>query len=139
MHIFLSTLFGGVVCLPDFFLLILFIPILHCFVVQNFRELKFPVLRSCLFFLPGFLLLCVLWQYVVAIYFLFYLLFLYPSFFLTFYVVFPLFAFWPILQCPTILLVLLFFLVLPCAYASWAVHECMGEPDRSLHPQYSPK
>ena len=103
------------------------------------RELKFPVLRSCLFFLPVFFLLCVLWHYIVVICFLLYLLFLHPSFFWTFYVVFPLLAFWPILQYPTILLVLLFFLVLPCAYASWAVDECMGEPGHPPHPQYSPK
>ena len=52
--------------------------------------------------------------------------FFFSSFLAFFCAVFPLFPFWPLLQYPTILLVLPFFLVLPCAYASYAICACMG-------------
>ena len=52
--------------------------------------------------------------------------FFFSSFLAFFCAVFPLFPFWPLLQYPTILLVLPFFLVLPCAYESHAIYTCLG-------------
>ena len=54
------------------------------------------------------------------------LFFFFPSFLDFFYVVFPVMVFCPLLQCPIILHILGFFLVLPCAYASYAIYACMG-------------
>ena len=129
--LFLAVLFLRLI----FFLIILFIPIVHCFDVQNFSRAKVPrsvqlfVLSAWFFLALRFVTLCRGGMLLVL-----------PSFppslfFLDILCCFPSFGVLANFVVPDYFTRFAFFLALPCACTSWAVHECMGEPG---HPSYPP-
>ena len=127
MYKCLFSLFGRVVCLFFLFCLTHFGNSNFNRVVAEFSTAIIPRLTQC-FVLSARVFFCyrfwdmLCWRFASCSEFFFF----FPSFLAFFYAVFPLLAFWPLLQCPTILLLLLVFLVFPCAYASYAICACMG-------------
>ena len=119
-------LVGLFICFSYFFWTILVVLIFALFCCGRFSRLKFPVPHSFPPFSPASFLLLAWWHYpwVLCCLLCFFVFFYYFS--PLFLRCFPSLRFWGLLQCPTILLVLLVFLVFPCAHASYVIYACMG-------------
>ena len=107
---------------------------MHCLLLQVLGVQHIPVSRSSLFFpsaFPpfGFCVVMIRCFEVFSVFFFFFSLF-----FETFYVVFPLFSFWPLSQCNSMLLVFTFLLLFLARLSCRLFINICGPPATSFAP-----